>query len=261
MKNLKVLGDLKIIETGKLYGNMNTVKAFYPEDYTHEQRKEAFMNARMKLGNDYGFDGHKFFMADQQDKRGTWFEIDNDYVKANPNGWSDIRQDILVITSKTPGVVIGHPVADCPVVMAYDQKQKIVAIGHCSAELVDKKMPMLVVDALYNSYRSKDENIAIYVSACAGDNWTYDKYPVWAKDNKVWDEYIKEDEKGMFHIDLKGAVAKQLMDRNIKDIFMSHVDTITDEDYYSNSAAFNGDETKKGRNFAGTFFKEKVKVK
>lgn len=255
VKNLK-LGNLYLIETGRLYGNMNTAKAFYPEHYTAEERKEAFINARIKLGNDYGFDGHKFFMADQIDKRGTWFEIDKDYVEANPNGWSDIRQDILVISNKTPGVVIGHPIADCPVVMAYDKKQEVAAIAHCSAELVDKKMPMLVADALYDSYRTRDEDIATYVSACAGKSWIYDRYPAWAKDNKIWEESIIEDENGIFHIDLKKAVLKQLEERNIKDITISQVDTITDPDFYSNSAASHGIQYKKGRNFAGAFFKE-----
>ena len=255
MINNLQLGKAQLIETGRLYGNMNTAKMFYPENYTAEQRKEAFMNARMNLGKDYGFDGHKFFMADQVDKRGTWFEIDNDYVEANPNGWSDIRQDILIITDKTPGVVIGHPVADCPVVMAYDKKNNVIAIGHCSAELVDKKMPMLVADALYNSYRTRDEDIATYVSACAGNSWTYDKYPAWAKDNKIWEEAITEDENGIFHIDLKKAVLKQLRERNIDDISISSIDTITDPNFYSNSAAFSGVQYKKGRNFAGAFFK------
>ena len=257
-----MIKNLKVFETGKKYGNMNTAKAFYPEELTAAERKEIFMDRRMKLGRDQGFDGHKFFMADQHDKRGTWFEIDNDYVEANPNGWSDIRQDILVITDKTPGVVIGHPVADCPVVMAYDAKQGVVAIGHCSAELVDKKMPMLVCDALYNSYRSKDEDISTYVSACAGNGWTYDKYPAWAKDSKIWDEAITEDENGMFKIDLKKAVFKQLKERNIKEgnICISPVDTITDEGFYSNSVA-RTDKSKAGRNFAGAFFEEKTKVK
>ena len=50
----------------------------------------------------------------------AFFEIDRDYVEANPNGWTDIDEDILVVTKKTPGVVIGHPVADCPVVMTAD---------------------------------------------------------------------------------------------------------------------------------------------
>lgn len=256
-----MIKNLKIFETGKKYGNMNTNKAFYPEKLTVADRKAIFQIRRNRLGEDLGFDGHKFFMADQQDKRGTWFEIDEEYVEANPNGWSDIRQDILVVTEKTPGVVIGHPVADCPVVMAYDNTKGVVAIGHCSAELVDKKMPMLVCDALYNSYRSKDEDITTYVSACAGDSWTYDRYPAWAKDDKIWSEAITE-ENGLFKIDLKKAVFKQLKERNIKEgnITISPVDTITDEGFYSNSAA-RTNKTKAGRNFAGAFFEETAKVK
>lgn len=179
-------------------------------------------------------------------------------MEANPNGWSNIRQEILVISDKTPGVVIGHPVADCPVVMAYDKKQNGLAIGHCSADLVDRKMPMLVVDALYNSYRSKDEDIAAYVSACAGNSWTYDKYPSWAKYDNIWDSVIVEDENGLFHIDLKKAVLDQLKERNIDDIVISPIDTITDIHFYSNSAAFNDKSYKKGRNFARAFFKEEA---
>lgn len=149
---------VQLIETGNRFGNMNTAKKFFLEDYSPEQRKAAFLENRMKAGRHYGFDGHKFFMADQKDERGTWFEITDDYAKAHPNGWSDIRQDILVVTDKTPGVVIGHPVADCPVVVAYDKRHKTIAIGHCSAKLVDKKMPMLVADALFDSHRARDED-------------------------------------------------------------------------------------------------------
>lgn len=252
--------NLKVFETGMLYGNMNTAKAFYPEDYTASQRQQEFLMHRLACGINEGFDGRKMYMADQKHKRGTWFEIDRDYVEANPMGWTDIDQDILVITDKVPEVAIGHPVADCPVVMTHDVKHGILAIGHCSAELVDKKMPMLVVDALYNSYRSKDEDISVYVSACAGAGWTYDKYPAWAKDDKVWEEAITE-ENGIYHIDIRKAIAKQLKDRNISDsrIKISQIDTITDPRFYSNSAAspygLNMPE-KAGRNFAGAFFKD-----
>ena len=242
------IGNLKMIETGKLYGNMNSNKNFFPEEYTVQQRKDAFTESRRMLGEDYGFDPNKFFMADQLDKRGTWFEIDDEYALANPNGWSDIRQDILI--TKTSGIAIGHPIADCLVVIAYDKKQDVVSIGHCSAELVDKKMPMLVVDALFDSYRSKDEDIITLVSACAGKSWKYDKYPSWAKDNKIWEKCIEE-ENGIFHIDLKKAVLTQLTQRNVKDIIMSDIDTILDDRFYSNSAEFNGNLDKKGRNFAG----------
>lgn len=244
---------LEILETGSFYGNMTTNKKFYPNNYTDEMRWDAFLNRRLNIGSIYGFDGHHMYMADQVHKTGSWLEIDQDYVSAHPNGWSDIPEDILIITDKTPRVVIGHSVADCPVVMAFDSKKKAVAVGHCSAELVDKRMPMLVVDALEESHASRDEDIQIYVSACAGKSWTYDRYPSWAKDSTIWNDVITMDATGLYHIDLRKAVLKQLKERNIGNIFMNPDDTITNPDYYSNSAG-RVDSKKDGRNFAGVFF-------
>ena len=252
-------GKFGIVETGIIHGNMNTDERFYPEDYTVEDRKGVFLARRLMVGKEFGFDGHKMFMALQKDKKGTWFEIDEEYVEANPDGWSDIDEDILIITDKTPGVVIGHPVADCPVVMAYDRELGIAAIGHCSAELVDKKMPMLVIDALLDSYGSYDEDIFVYVSMCAGKSWTYDSYPKWAKDTKMWENAITLGEDGLYHIDLKQVFLEQLLERNIDNVTMSPVDTITNPYYYSNSAAFNGHIEKNGRNFAGTFYRGRQK--
>lgn len=259
-RNAKVnSGTFGIVETGIAHGNMNTAKSFYPEDYTLEERKGVFLARRLRVGKEYGFDGHKMFMADQKNKTGTWFEIDEDYVEANPDGWSDIDEDILIVTDKTPGVVIGHPIADCPVVMAYDREKGVAAIGHCSAELVDIKMPMLVIDALLESYGSHDEDIFAYVSMCAGNSWTYDSYPKWAKDKKMWEKAITLGEDGLYHIDLKLVVLEQLLERNIDNVTMSPVDTITNPYYYSNSAAFNGNKEKRGRNFAGTFYRGRHK--
>ena len=258
-KNNDLLYNVGIVETGINYGNMNTSKRFFPEGTSQEDRERIFLDRRLRVGDDFGFDGHKMFMADQKTRDGSWFEIDEDYVEANPNGWSDIDEDILIITDDTPGVVIGHPVADCPVVMAFDRAQGVTAIAHCSADLVDIKMPMMVIDALLDSYGSYDEDILTYVSMCAGKSWTYDSYPKWAKDTKIWDRAITLGEDGLYHIDLKSVVIKQLLDRKVGEIVVSPIDTIVDPLYYSNSAAFNGDKYKDGRNFAGTFYKGREK--
>ncbi len=255
VKNL-VLGNnaVQIIETGNHYGNMNANKSFYPADWTYEQRWSTFLKRRMAAGKDGGFDGRKMFMADQEDKRGTWFEITKDYVEAFPEGWTDIPQDILIVTNKLPGVVIGHPVADCPVVMAYDMRHKTLAIGHCSAELVDKRMPQLVIDALQEAHPTKDEDIMTYISACAGTTWTYDCYPKWATDDEVWKDLITLKEDGLYHINIKKAVLRQLIQRKVGSVMMSPIDTITNPEFYSNSAARN-DPEKKGRHFSGAFIR------
>lgn len=256
------MGNVKIIETGNRFGNMNG--SAFPKDWSKEERQAGFIKHRKMVGEAYGFSWQKMFMADQSDKTGTYFEIDQDYVTANPNGWSDIRQDILIVTDKVPGVVIGHPVADCPVIMMEDTKQKVLAIAHCSAELVDLKMPMMIADALLSAYGTADEDIATYVSACAGNSWTYDSYPGWAKDSKVWEEGLLKDENGIYHIDLRKAILNELVERKIRteNITVQQDDTITHPGYYSNNAASPyglNDPSKFGRNFAGAFYKESIK--
>ena len=56
IKNVRVnSGKFRIVETGIAYGNMNTAKAFYPEQYTQEDRNKAFLEHRMAAGLFYGF--------------------------------------------------------------------------------------------------------------------------------------------------------------------------------------------------------------
>ncbi len=262
MSNIS-LGDVKIIDIGNKFGSMNTKAKFFPEGLSAEERKAIFLNRRMAVGREYGFDGHKVFMADQDDKRGTYFEISEEYVKENPNGWTDIPQDILLVTDKVPGVVIGYPTADCPVVMMTDPVKGASAIAHCGASLIDMKMPMLVADALLKAYGSRDSDILTYVSACAGTSWSYDRWPKWATDSRLWEDCIVADENGIFHIDMRKAIMKQLVERNIDlDCTTFNMDdTITNPDYYSNAASspYGGnDPSKAGRNFAGLYYPKRL---
>ena len=251
--------NVKVFETGKKFGNMNSQARFYPEGMSSEERNALFLERRMKVGSEFDFDGHKMFMADQVHKRGSYFEITEDYVRSNPNGWSDIPEDILIISEKVPGVVIGHAVADCPVVMMEDPINGVAAVAHCSAEMIDKRLPMMLADALVDAYGSREDDIITYVSACAGDSWTYDSFPKWACDAKLWEDSIYADENGIFHIDLRQAIRKQLVERHI-DLGMTTFnmdDTITNPNYYSNSASSSygkNDSLKAGRHFAGLFY-------
>lgn len=277
--------SLKIIDVGNQFGTMNTssislnnlsgLDKFYlyavfgvlvdhDSKLNSEIRQIIFERHRRAMADHYGFDASKIFIADQKNKDGSSFEITREFVEANPDGlMTSIPEDILITTDKVPGVVIGHPVADCPVVMAADLSKGAVAIAHCSAELIDKKMPMMVVDALQRAYDSKDDDIVAYISACAGSDWSYDTYPRWATDRKLWDGAIIE-ENGVFKIDMRKVIENELLERNIHTMEFNMDNTRTNPNYYSNSMASpNGgnDPTKSGRNFAGVFFKPKYKEK
>lgn len=261
---------INIVETGNRFGNMNTAARFYPDGLSAEERRSIFLKRRMEAGEHLGFDGAKMFMADQKDfsdaiksgktHQATYFEITSDYVEANPNGWSDINEDILLITDKVPSVVIGHPVADCPVIMMTDPKKNVTAIGHCSAELIDHRLPMMIADALVSSYGSCDEDIIAYVGSCAGDSWTYDIWPKFAQDKDMWKDAIYMGDDNLFHINMRMVIAKQLQERNILNTVYSQVDTITNPNFYSNSASRTNKE-KAGRNFTGAFYQDESYVK
>ena len=271
---------LNIIDVGKRFGSMSVSSISYDNltvkdkvylleqygtnvrnlhhiDLTCHVRRELFDRHRMEMARDFGFDDKRMFVANQDKKDGSYFELTKDFVEATSDGWDlDIPEDILIITDKVPGVVAGHPIADCPVVMVCDAKKGVTALAHCSAELIDKKMPMMVVDALQRAYDSKDDDLIAYISACAGNDWSYDKYPRWARDRKLWDGAIKE-ENGIFKIDMRRVLVKELSEAGVSMASFSNVDTRTNPNYYSNSmASSNGGKvlSKAGRNFAGAFY-------
>ena len=272
---------VKIVESQKDFGNMNSALIRFSnlteedkkmlsevhnidirdlENYDlTKDKKGIFMLHRKNMGEAMGFDGRRMFMADQQNKDGSSFELSRDYVEANPNGWTDIPEDILVVTKNVPRVVIGHPVADCPVVIMTDRKKGISALGHCSAQMIDMKLPMMIAEVLRSKYDSKTDDIMTYISACAGPSWTYDRFPKWATDMKVWEKCIVLGDDGLFHINLRPAILEQVisMGLNKENINFNMDDTITDPNYFSNSAANPAglnDSSKYGRHFAGVFF-------
>ena len=276
MKNIK----LKYLDSKNIFGTMNSgtinlrnitdddrlmlmykndLKPSELEEYqlTKSDKNMIFANHRRAFAEANGFDWHKMFMADQVNKNGSYFEITRDYVENNSNGWTDIPEDILIITDEVPGVAIGHPVADCPVIIMEDVKNKVTAIAHCSAELIDKRMPMMIADALSSAYNTKDEDIKVHVSSCAGPTWTYDKWPGFANDKKIWEDTCAITEwDNEFKINIRAAIAGQLIERGIgQNVSYDFADTIIDKEYYSNSASRSNPD-KYGRQFTGAIYQK-----
>lgn len=276
MKNIQ----LKYLDSKNIFGTMNSgtinlrnitdddklmlmykndLKPSELEEYqlTKSDKNMIFANHRRAFAEANGFDWHKMFMADQVNKNGSYFEITREYVENNPNGWTDIPEDILIITDEVPGVAIGHPVADCPVIIMEDVKNKVTAIAHCSAELIDKRMPMMIADALNSAYNTKDEDIKVRVSSCAGPTWTYDKWPGFANDKTIWEDTCAITEwDNEFKINIRAAIAGQLIERGIgQNVSYDFADTIIDKEYYSNSASRSNPD-KYGRQFTGAIYQK-----
>ena len=253
------VNDLRIIDIGKKYGCMNTGKNFYPEGLSLEERKALFLGHRRLASASYNeeFDPKKFYMP-SQNKEGKAVELTRSMVESYEDGWDlDIPGDILIITKDLPGVVAGFPVADCPVLIASDLKNGVTATAHCGAEMIDNYLPKLTIESLQSKYDSKLDDIYVYIGAHAGNNWTYDSMPKWAKES-FWEETgaIKETENGEFKIDLRKALLYQLNPNDFETFIVNNDDTITNPNYYSNSASRN-DKSKAGRQFTGAYYKKR----
>lgn len=243
---------------------MSTLDELKSYTLTGDDKRRVFMEHRKNMARDYGFDWGHMFMADQKNLDGSVFEITRDYVNAYPNGWTDIPEDILMIRSDLDGVALGHPVADCPVVVAEDRKQGILAVAHCGGEMIDKKLPIMTIEALYRQ-ASRPEDIFVYVGACAGNGWIYkNNMPAWAKDEQLWNgvivpgvEVAPKGEINTYSIDLRKALAKEFdyVGLDQSNIIYDYHDTILDPNYYSNSQG-RVDESKIGRQFVGAVYQK-----
>ena len=99
--------------------------------------------------------------------------------------------DILLIDSQNPNIVIGHRMADCPIVIAEDTKKQVAAVSHCGAKQINREVPRWTVEALKKEVNSNPEDIHIYIGSCIKkENYQYDKYPAWATNQEVWKECI-----------------------------------------------------------------------
>ena len=145
--------------------------------------------------------------------------------------------------------------ADCPILIVEDRAKEVTALSHCGASYINRKLPIDTVQALIKEFNSNIDDLHVYVGSCAKkENYIYDKYPFWATDEEVWKDFIIKKEDG-FHIDMNGAIRKQLENIGINHIEESPVDTIIDSRYYSHRASSMGRKEKLGQNFVGFYYK------
>lgn len=254
--------ELVIFETNNQEGIMSKSKKFYPASYTEEDIKNDLLKVREKIGEKYNFDGKKILQPTQKDV---------DFIEDYPDGafkkvseinldvadlWEEkIPCDILILTATDPKIVVGHRMADCPVLIIEDRAQQVVAVSHCGASQINRKVPFYTEEALLKEYNSKKENLYAYIGSCIKkDNYIYDCYPKWATNKDVWEGCLTKDN-NLYSIDLVTAITNQLnIDKN--HITISPIDTYKDPKYYSHTSEVRKEQKPLGQNFVGAFYQE-----
>lgn len=283
LNNKNTVNNLNIFFTSVVDGNMNTAARFYKEGMTKEEIRADFDARRLKMGRKNGFYGKKILTPTQKfrpvldgktpeekqiliDKYqskyqdGHYVRITREMIEPYEDLYDlDIPADILVIDDTLPEVVLAYPVADCPVVIAEDKKNKVVAMAHCGGEYIDRDLPGQIVDSLYLELNSKPEDVHVYIGPHAQkQSFIYDRIPRFVENEKVWSGCLEE-VNGVIHVDMKNAILRQLVYRGVSlsNVCCSEIDTITNPLFYSNSAA-RFDDKKAGRFYTGCFYKKAI---
>lgn len=261
MKNYRLV----IFETNKNDGCMSLAKKFYPKDSTENQRRLKFNKVKTKIGKKYHFNGNHILQPQQKDVElegdypdGTYIKITEDYLKKDDYWDEKIPCDILLIDTNFPDIVVGHRMADCPVIIVEDTKNQTVAVSHCGASQINREVPKWTIEALKKEVNSNPKDIHVYIGSCIKkENYQYDCYPAWATNKKVWKNSITE-KNNIFYIDLIKAIKQQLDEENIleENIQESPYDTYTSPDYYSHTEEVKNPNSIIGQNFVGCFYQE-----
>lgn len=263
------------------HGNMNTNKKFYPEGMTREEIRQDFNERRIKLGRNLNFPGLNTIVASQKSRPilkdktedekklliekynsmyqdGHYVRITKDMVKSYEDLYDlEIPADILMMDSCITNVALVYPVADCPVVIAKDNRQNVVAMAHCGGEYIDRDLPGQLIDSLYEECDSHPLDISVYIGPHAQEaSFTYDCFPNFIKNESRWEGCLNEVD-GLIHINMSKAILKQLAQRSValESTCISQIDTITNPNLYSNNRA-RFDKRKAGRFYTGCFYKE-----
>ena len=253
---------IQIFEANKEDGVLCKNKKFYNKDLSEEEIKNIFKETRHKLGQKNGFKGEKMFQANQKspDKNdlypdGKYIVINEAHMKKDDYWYEDIKADILILEEKYKGIVVGHPMADCPILIIEDRKKGVTALSHCGISYIDRFLPKQTVEALIEKYNSNPEDLYAYIGSCAKkENYIYERYPDWLKNKELWEDAIIKGDNG-YHMDLITPITKQLVSKNIKNITISPIDTIENDKYYSHYAGIKGKKDKIGQNFVGFYYK------
>ncbi len=256
--------QLMIFETNKTDGCMSQAKKFYPTNYTDQDIKASLQKVKDKIGKKYHFNGNHILQPQQKDVEKTIDYEDGKYTKItkeilNKEDYWDIKIpcDILLIDTTLPNTVIGHRMADCPVIIAEDTRHHVAAVSHCGAHQINREVPKLTIEALKKEVKSNTEDIHVYIGSCIKkESYQYDKYPYWATNEEVWKNCI-ENKNNIYYIDLVSAIKKQLLKDDIqeKNITVSKIDTYTNKNYYSHTEEVKNPNCEIGQNFVGCFYK------
>ena len=150
---------------------------------------------------------------------------------------SEIAADALITQSEAVGLLL--PVADCVATVMYDMKTKRLAMLHLGRHSTLANL-MAKVMAEFVRLGSDPKDVIIWMAPSVQKTHYALEYFT-AKDDPAWQGFYEE-KGGKIYLDMQGYNRQAAMSAGVpsENIFISPVNTATDENYFSHS---HGDTT------------------
>lgn len=133
------------------------------------------------------------------------------------------------LVTKTPGLVLFLPLADCVGAVLYDQTQHILMLSHLGRHNLEQNGGQRSVEYLMQEHNINPAHVKLWLSPSAGK----DSYPLYQHDHKS----------------LQDVTITQLINAGINknNIIPSSIDTTKDSRYFSHSEFKKGNRAEDGR--------------
>lgn len=149
------------------------------------------------------------------------------------------------LITQTPDVYLIISTADCYSVLIYDKSNKAIGNIHSGWRGTQKKIVTKAVEMMKNEFRSKPENLAVFI----GPGIACDNFEVGSEVAEMFEEKYSVKKKGKYFIDLRQHILDQL---NYLGIENSQIEVFKDctfngKDYLH---SYRRDREKSGRMFS-----------
>ena len=151
---------------------------------------------------------------------------------------------IDALMTNKPDICLCLLTADCLPIIFYDQKKKIIALGHMGWQGTDQKLSQKIIKKMENDFRSEPKDILVAIGPGIHKESYIFTRPVAQEDKPEWRPYLTELPEKKLAIDIISYNFDQLLKSGISpdNIEISPIDTFKDQNTYSHYRSLKNSE-------------------
>ena len=159
-------------------------------------------------------------------------DVDNSQAGYGMTKLEGEATDCLV--TNTPGLGLFLPVADCGATIVHDEVKQVLALAHLGRHSTAAHLASKLVGHLEEKYNSNPKDLKVWISPSIKATSYIMKTVDFTGSDKRWENFCQKVDGG-FSVDVQGFNKSLFIESGVNknNIFISPVNTATDENYWS----------------------------